>query len=60
MSERRSIGKGERIGLAIANVVLIGGALCTSNPWYYLPIALGTGALIVLTYGAASRWRERL
>ncbi len=47
-------------GVVGANALLIGAALATTHPIYYLLVAAGVGTLINLTFLLAGRlWQER-
>ncbi len=46
-------------GLVAANAMLMGAALATTRPLYYLLVAAGVGTFINLTFLVAGRFWER-
>ncbi len=48
------------IGISMANGILLGAALATSRPVFYVAVAMGVSTLLNLTYVMAGRlWQER-
>jgi len=47
-------------GISFANALLLGAALASTQPLFYLAVAAGVGTLLNLTYLLAGRlWQER-